>query len=75
MAPGLFRADRTKHRRARQHLCDRQAKKLLAGEVGIDFVAGPTEILIIAAQAEPDFVAADMPSPRRSMTPMPVPSS
>jgi len=26
------------------------AKKLLAGEVGIDFVAGPTEILIIAAE-------------------------
>src|SRR6202046_3273623 len=36
------------------------AKKLLAGEVGIDFVAGPTEILIIAAQAEAHFVAADM---------------
>jgi histidinol dehydrogenase len=36
------------------------AKKLLAGEVGIDFVAGPTEILIIAAQAEANFVAADM---------------
>ena len=27
------------------------AKKLLAGEVGIDFVAGPTEILIIADEA------------------------
>ena len=26
------------------------AKKLLAGEVGIDFIAGPTEILIIAAR-------------------------
>jgi len=25
------------------------AKKLLAGEVGIDFIAGPTEILIVAA--------------------------
>jgi histidinol dehydrogenase len=36
------------------------AKKLLAGEVGIDFVAGPTEILIIAAQAEANMVAADM---------------
>jgi histidinol dehydrogenase len=36
------------------------AKKLLAGEVGIDFVAGPTEILIIAADGDPRFLAADM---------------
>ncbi len=36
------------------------AKRLLAGEVGIDFVAGPTEILIIAAEADPRFLAADM---------------
>ncbi|MDP9170837.1 MAG: histidinol dehydrogenase [Acidobacteriota bacterium] len=36
------------------------AKKLLAGEVGIDFVAGPTEILIIAAAGDPKFLAADM---------------
>jgi len=36
------------------------AKKLLAGEVGIDFVAGPTEILIIAADGEPSHIAADM---------------
>src|SRR5436305_1432733 len=36
------------------------AKKLLAGEVGIDFVAGPTEILIIAAGGDPRFLAADM---------------
>ncbi len=37
------------------------AKKLLAGEVGIDFIAGPTEILIIAADAaEPRHAAADM---------------
>jgi histidinol dehydrogenase len=36
------------------------AKKLLAGEVGIDFVAGPTEILIIAAEGNPRFLAADM---------------
>src|SRR5439155_21794798 len=35
------------------------AKKLLAGEVGIDFVAGPTEILIIAADGDPRFLAAD----------------
>jgi len=36
------------------------AKKLLAGDVGIDFVAGPTEILIIAADGDPKFLAADM---------------
>ncbi len=36
------------------------AKKLLAGEVGIDFVAGPTEILMIAANGDPRFLAADM---------------
>jgi histidinol dehydrogenase len=36
------------------------AKKLLAGEVGIDFVAGPTEILIIAADGDPRYFAADM---------------
>jgi histidinol dehydrogenase len=36
------------------------AKKLLAGEVGIDFVAGPTEILIIAADGTPRHLAADL---------------
>jgi histidinol dehydrogenase len=36
------------------------AKKLLAGEVGIDFVAGPTEILIIASEGDPSSLAADM---------------
>ena len=36
------------------------AKKLLAGEVGIEFVAGPTEIVIIAAEADPRALAADM---------------
>jgi histidinol dehydrogenase len=36
------------------------AKKLLAGEVGIDFVAGPTEILIVAATGDPRHIAADM---------------
>ncbi len=36
------------------------AKKLLAGEVGIDFVAGPTETVIIAADGEPALIAADM---------------
>ncbi len=36
------------------------AKKLLAGEVGIDFIAGPTEILTIAADGDPAHLAADM---------------
>jgi histidinol dehydrogenase len=40
------------------------AKKLLAGEVGIDFVAGPTEILLIApktpAKGDARLLAADM---------------
>ena len=37
------------------------AKKLLYGEVGIDLVAGPSEILIIADRdADPEFVAADL---------------
>jgi histidinol dehydrogenase len=36
------------------------AKKLLAGETGIDFVAGPTEILIIAASGNAEWLAADM---------------
>ena len=37
------------------------AKKLLYGEVGIDLVAGPSEILVIADEnADPAFVAADM---------------
>jgi histidinol dehydrogenase len=37
------------------------AKKLLAGEVGIDMIAGPSEILILADHtADPDFIAADL---------------
>lgn len=36
------------------------AKKLLAGDVGIDFIAGPTEILIIASDGDPRFLASDM---------------
>ncbi len=36
------------------------AKKLLAGEVGIDFLAGPTEILILAKDGDPRLIAADM---------------
>ncbi len=37
------------------------AKKQVCGECGIDFLAGPSEVLIIADKtANPDFVAADM---------------
>ncbi len=37
------------------------AKKLVAGEVGIDMLAGPSEILIIADKsAKPEFIAADL---------------
>jgi histidinol dehydrogenase len=43
------------------------AKRLLYGEVGIDFVAGPTDVLVIsdggdgpAAEAAADLIAADM---------------
>jgi histidinol dehydrogenase len=36
------------------------AKKLLAGEVGIDFVAGPTEIMILAGDGDASVIAADM---------------
>jgi histidinol dehydrogenase len=37
------------------------AKKLVAGEVGIDMLAGPSEILIIADHhANPDYLAADL---------------
>lgn len=39
------------------------AKKLLFGEVDIDMIAGPSEILIVADQnANPKFVAADLMS-------------
>ena len=36
------------------------AKKLVAGETGIDFVAGPTEIVIIAEDGNPRWIAADL---------------
>lgn len=36
------------------------AKKILAGETGIDFVAGPTEILLISADGDPRHLAADI---------------
>ncbi|MBA3607095.1 MAG: histidinol dehydrogenase [Chthoniobacterales bacterium] len=36
------------------------AKKLLAGEVGIEFIAGPTEIVILAEAGNAAWLAADM---------------
>lgn len=37
------------------------AKKMLTGKVGIDMLAGPSEIIILAdEQANPDWLAADM---------------
>lgn len=37
------------------------AKKLVFGQVGIDFIAGPTELLVIADDtANPAFIAADL---------------
>ncbi len=37
------------------------AKKIVAGTVGIDMIAGPSEILIVADEsANPEFVAADL---------------
>jgi histidinol dehydrogenase len=36
------------------------AKKLISGEAGIDFIAGPTEILILAAEGDARWIAADM---------------
>jgi histidinol dehydrogenase len=37
------------------------AKKLVAGTVGIDMIAGPSEILVIAdSSADPKYVAADL---------------
>lgn len=36
------------------------AKKLVYGDVGIDFLAGPSEILILAEEGNASFIAADM---------------
>jgi len=37
------------------------AKKIVAGTVGVDIVAGPSEVLVVAdAAAAPEFVAADL---------------
>ena len=36
------------------------AKKLVYGDTGIDFLAGPSEILILAEEGNPKFIGADM---------------
>ena len=36
------------------------AKALVAGDCGIDFYAGPTEIVIVAAKGPADWIAADL---------------
>ncbi len=36
------------------------AKAMVAGDCAIDFYAGPTEIVIVAASGNPDWVAADL---------------
>src|SRR4030095_1775479 len=36
------------------------AKALVAADCGIDFYAGPTEIVIVAAKGNPEWIAADL---------------
>ncbi|MCL5005742.1 MAG: histidinol dehydrogenase [Acidobacteria bacterium] len=36
------------------------AKKLVAGECGIDFVAGPSELMVVGSKGNPDWIAADL---------------
>lgn len=36
------------------------AKKLVAGECGIDFVAGPTELVVVGSRGNPQWIAADL---------------
>lgn len=36
------------------------AKKLVAGECGIDFVAGPTELVVMGSRGNPVWIAADL---------------
>jgi histidinol dehydrogenase len=36
------------------------AKKLIYGDVGLDFLAGPSEILVLAEKGNPKYIAADM---------------
>ena len=36
------------------------AKKLVAGDCGIDFVAGPSELVVVGAEGNPRWIAADL---------------
>jgi histidinol dehydrogenase len=36
------------------------AKKLVAFDCAIDFLAGPTEVVIVADEGQPEFIAADL---------------
>jgi len=36
------------------------AKKLVAGDCGIDFVAGPSELVVMGAEGNPRWIAADL---------------
>jgi histidinol dehydrogenase len=36
------------------------AKKLVAGECGIDFVAGPSELVVVGGRGKPQWIAADL---------------
>jgi histidinol dehydrogenase len=36
------------------------AKKALAGECGIDFVAGPTELVVVGSRGRADWIASDL---------------
>lgn len=36
------------------------AKKLVAGECGIDFIAGPTELVVVGSRGNPAWIAAEL---------------
>lgn len=36
------------------------AKKLVAGECGIDFIAGPSELVLVGGRGNPEWIAADL---------------
>ncbi len=36
------------------------AKKLVSGSCGVDFIAGPTELVIVASRGNPRWIAADL---------------
>ncbi len=36
------------------------AKKLIAGECGIDFIAGPSELVLVGGRGNPEWIASDL---------------